>query len=158
MRFLEGEEEEPDADGVIFAEIEDGEFDESIHGFSLKHTHSRRFRNGFSNYLVTLIAEEEQGINILFLAMGFLQWFEDANSKVLRESPLILLPVELVRNTKASTYDIVCRDDDIVTNLSLQERLKLDFGISLPEIDDSTDWVPSDYFAQVARQFQERTW
>jgi hypothetical protein len=94
-------------------------------------------------------AEEEQGINILFLAIGFLRWYEDSKSDVLRESPLILMPVELVRNIKTSTYDIVCRDDDIVTNLSLQERLKLDFGISLPEIDDSADWSPGDYFAEV---------
>jgi len=31
--------------------------------------------------------EEEQGINVLFLALGFLQWYEDSNSNVLRESP-----------------------------------------------------------------------
>ena len=94
-------------------------------------------------------AEEEQGINILYLNLGFLQWYEDKNSEVMRESPLILLPVELVRNDRSSTYDIRCRDDDIMTNLPLQERLKLDFGISLPEIDDSEDWEPTDYFQKL---------
>ena len=49
-------------------------------------------------------AEEEQGINILYLALGFLTWFEDKTSAVKREAPLILLPVELIRNARTSTY------------------------------------------------------
>jgi len=103
-------------------------------------------------------AEEEQGINILYLAMGFLSWFEDKSSTMPREAPLILLPVELVRNERGSTFDIRCRDDDVVTNLPLQERLKADFGIQLPEIDDSESWTPATYFAQVelAVAFQPR--
>ena len=94
--------------------------------------------------------EEEQGINILFLAMGFLRWYEDDKSDILRESPLIMLPVQLVRNQRTSSFDLQCRDDDIVTNLPLQERMKNDFGVDIPEIDDSEDWIPSDYFKDVA--------
>jgi hypothetical protein len=94
-------------------------------------------------------AEEEQGLNILYLAIGFLRWRESTSSEVLRESPLVLLPVQLVRNERTSTFDIVVRDDDISTNLPLQERLRQDFGIKLPEIDETEDWLPLDYFAQV---------
>ena len=61
-----------------------------------------------------------------------------------------------MRNNRTSTYDIEVRDDDIVTNLSLQERLKLDFGITLPEIDDSSDWTPSDYFSRVKEAIEGR--
>lgn len=94
-------------------------------------------------------AEEEQGLNILYLAMGFLQWRESSSSETPREAPLILLPVQLIRNERTSTYDILCREDDIATNLPLQQRLRTDFGISLPEIEEGEDWKPSDYFAQV---------
>jgi DNA polymerase III delta prime subunit len=94
-------------------------------------------------------AEEEQGLNILYLAIGFLQWRESPSSETAREAPLILLPVQLTRNERSSTYDIQCRDDDIATNLPLQQRLRTDFGISLPEIEESEDWRPSDYFAKV---------
>jgi hypothetical protein len=66
-----------------------------------------------------------------------------------REAPLILLPVELVRNQRTSTYDIRIRDDDLVTNLPLQQRLKDDFGIYLPEIEVEEGWQPSGYFQQV---------
>ena len=62
---------------------------------------------------------------------------------------LILLPVSLERNARTSTYDIVCRDDDLVTNLPLQERLMDEFGIQLPEIDDSEAFQPSLYFKEL---------
>ncbi len=94
-------------------------------------------------------AEEEQGVNILFLAMGFLKWRESASSDIERNSPLILLPVELVRNERTSTYNIRCRDEDITTNLPLQERLKQDFGINFPEIEEGEDWSLTEYFSAV---------
>jgi len=160
MRFAgKGEEDDSDTDGVVFIEIQDEEFDEGRYTDSILETPltpdalQKRLLKLFRD---SKIAEEEQGINILYLAMGFLQWYEDKNSTVLRESPLVLLPVALVRNERTSTYDVVCRDDDIVTNLPLQERLKLDFGISLPEIDDSSEWAPSDYFDRVRETIAER--
>jgi hypothetical protein len=77
-------------------------------------------------------AEEEQGVNILYLALGFLTWFEDKSSSVPREAPLVLLPVELERNQRTSTFDLRLREEDILTNLPLAQRLKEDFGIELP--------------------------
>ncbi len=94
-------------------------------------------------------AEEEQGLNILYLVLGFLKWRENPNSEIWREAPLIMLPVELVRNERTSTFDIRARDDDITTNLPLQERLRQDFGIVLPEVDEVEGWRPSVYFAAV---------
>ena len=96
-------------------------------------------------------AEEEQGLNILYLAIGFLRWRESASSEILREAPLVLLPVQLVRNERTSTYDILSRDDDITTNLPLQERLRQDFGIVLPEIDEADGWAPSRLFQASGR-------
>jgi hypothetical protein len=37
-------------------------------------------------------SEEEQGFNILYLAMGFLKWFESPSSEVVREAPLSSCP------------------------------------------------------------------
>ena len=91
------------------------------------------------------VAEEEQGINILYLAMGFLRWNEKTKPDTMREAPIILLPVQLVRNDRTSTYDLLCRGDDITTNLSLRERLKQEVGIELPEIAETEDWTPSGY-------------
>jgi hypothetical protein len=101
-------------------------------------------------------AEEEQGVNILYLALGFVTWFEDQTSTVAREAPLVLLPVELVRNARTSTYDVRLRDEDLITNLPLQQRLAEDFGIKLPTIEVSETWAPSDYFDEVDEIIADR--
>lgn len=94
-------------------------------------------------------AEEESGVNMLYLAMGFLTWYEDKSSSLPREAPLVLLPVELCRNARTSTYDTRAREEDTLTNLPLQQRLRDDFGIDLPELEIGEDWRPSEYFALV---------
>ena len=93
--------------------------------------------------------EEEQGANFLFLALGFLRWYEDEKSNVLREAPLVLLPVQLTRLQRGFTFSLIARSDDVTTNLPLKERLNEDAGIVLPEIDDSEEWTPDDYFDKV---------
>ncbi|MGY4749811.1 DUF3320 domain-containing protein [Pannonibacter sp. Q-1] len=93
--------------------------------------------------------EDEQGLNVLFLALGFLRWKESPSSEICREAPLILLPVDFVRNERTSSYDLRVRDDDISTNLPLKERLRQDFGILLPEIEETEEWLPSGYFDRV---------
>ncbi|MGH6796354.1 MAG: DUF4011 domain-containing protein, partial [Methylocella sp.] len=95
-------------------------------------------------------AEEERSVNILFLALGFLRWYEDEESGTPREAPLILLPVSLVRDAKRSTFDLTLREDAIATNQALQERLRGDFGLALPNVADTEDWRPSSYFDAVA--------
>ncbi|MCK0169579.1 DUF3320 domain-containing protein [Aliiroseovarius sp. S1123] len=102
------------------------------------------------------VAEQETGLNILYLAMGFLKWREDKASSIDREAPLILLPVELVRNERTSTYDIRYRGDEISTNLPLASRLRQDFGLILPEVPEREDWRPSDYFALVENIIDEQ--
>ena len=154
MKFSgRGKEEDDQANDIVLYEIEDEDLDEGRYTDSVLETPLTP--DALQKRLLRLskdarTAEEEQGINILFLAMGFLRWYEDKKSTLIRESPLILLPVELVRNNKTLTFDVVCKDDDVVTNLPLQERLKLDFGIALPDIDDSRDWNPSSYFLEVS--------
>ncbi|WP_051335499.1 DUF4011 domain-containing protein [Methylocapsa acidiphila] len=95
-------------------------------------------------------AEEERGANILFLALGFLRWYEDEKSDVLRQAPLLLLPVALVRDDERSSFDLKFRQEDIVTNQALQERLRGEFGVTLPDVPETDDWRPSAYFAKVA--------
>ncbi len=156
MRFAATASEEDDEDQddlvLLLPDYTDDGRDESR--FTDKFLETPLTHNQLQKRLLKLarnarIAEEEQGVNILYLALGFLNWLEDRNSAVQREAPLILLPVELFRNERTSTYDLRCRDDDVVTNLPLQERLKTDFSVALPEIDDSAEWTPSGYFQSV---------
>ncbi|MGH6836859.1 MAG: DUF4011 domain-containing protein [Methylocella sp.] len=95
-------------------------------------------------------AEEERGVNILFLALGFLRWYEDQDSDTPRDAPLILLPVDLRRDAKRATFDLKLREDAIATNQALHQRLRADYGLALPDVAATEDWRPSSYFDAVA--------
>src|ERR1700722_3530648 len=75
---------------------------------------------------------EEQGVNILYLAMGHLKWFEAEQADTPRYAPLILVPVELSRKSASEKFVLKWTEDDIEENLSLGNKLKQDFGIELP--------------------------
>ena len=95
--------------------------------------------------------EEEQGVNILYLALGFLKWYEDENSDRERYAPLLLVPVTLDRHSATSRFKIRFTEDDITTNLSLQARLKVDFGILLPDVPEIEELSPTGYYQAVAK-------
>jgi len=97
-------------------------------------------------------AIQEMGANILYLAFGFLEWFEHGNSQHPRIAPLFLLPVRLRKgrlNNKTMTYEYTLSysGEDIIPNLSLREKLRADFSMALPDLDENT--VPEEYFKKV---------
>ncbi|GAC1445477.1 MAG: hypothetical protein NVSMB52_06670 [Chloroflexota bacterium] len=94
---------------------------------------------------------EEQGINTLFLALGMLEWREAEHSTELRHAPLILIPVQLERSNAAERFHIRYSGEDLDTNLSLQERLKNEFHITLPDLPPLEDLDVAQYFEEVAR-------
>lgn len=99
--------------------------------------------------------EEEQGVNILYLAIGFLKWFEDDNSDEARFAPLLLVPVDLSRGNVSSRFKLKSRGEEVATNLSLQAKV-LQFGIRLPDVPEDEDFSPVDYFEAVRRCIGEK--
>ncbi|MEI6260536.1 MAG: DUF3320 domain-containing protein [Deltaproteobacteria bacterium] len=93
---------------------------------------------------------EEQGVNILFLVLGFLHWHEDSSAKEERCAPLLLIPVELQRSSVQDWFPVAYTGEDIGDNLSLIEKLKAEFNIDLPKITDSDELFIEGYFASVA--------
>src|SRR5262249_11042738 len=67
--------------------------------------------------------EEEQGVNILYLAFGLLKWFEDDKSDSERFAPLVLLPVRLERSSAADRFHLSSRSEPPSPNLSLQAKM-----------------------------------
>jgi very-short-patch-repair endonuclease len=92
--------------------------------------------------------EEEQGVNVLYLALGFLRWYESPTSDIARHAPLVLLPVELVREGARNRYRLKIRDDDLFTNVSLKLFLA-EHGATLPDIPEDEGWTPGSYTAAV---------
>jgi very-short-patch-repair endonuclease len=93
--------------------------------------------------------EEEQGVGILYIAIGFLKWYEAPNSEVERHAPLLLVPVSLDRGTVRTRFRVRWTQEDVAPNLSLLAMLRQEFGVTLPEWDDTEDLDPETYFDDV---------
>jgi very-short-patch-repair endonuclease len=94
---------------------------------------------------------EEQGVNILYIALGQLKWFERDQPDTPRYAPLVLVPVELHRDSVADRFHLHWREEDIEENLSLEAKLKADFGITLPEFPSEEDFSVDRYCTAVAQ-------
>lgn len=91
---------------------------------------------------------EEQGINILFLAFGFLQWKENLHSEIINLSPLLMVPVSLEQNGLRDLFQLSLFDDEILLNPSLAFKLEKDFKITLPSLPEE-DFSLSDFFCLI---------
>jgi Protein of unknown function (DUF4011) len=93
---------------------------------------------------------EEQGVNILYLALGRLKWFEAEKADTPRFAPLILMPVQLHRRSARERFMLTWREEEAQENLSLAAKLKAEFDIDLPKFPAEEDLVPSRYADAVA--------
>lgn len=49
------------------------------------------------------------------------------------------------------------REDDIITNLPLQKRMRDDFGIEIPDVEVEDNWTPSSYFGKLRTAIASRS-
>lgn len=86
-------------------------------------------------YRTSRTALEENGANTLYLALGLLRWFESDRSTKPRYAPIVLIPIEMVRRSASQGYAIRLRDDEPQMNITLLEKIKQDFGITVTGVD-----------------------
>ena len=84
------------------------------------------------------IASEEQGAQILYVAVAWLTWQDDQDPSTVR-SPLVLIPVTLTQNQPGTGVIRSVENDDAEVNPTLAEFMRATFGIRLPSIDDFED-------------------
>ncbi len=99
-------------------------------------------------------AIKETGSNVLFLILGFLEWTEAEHSDRTRLAPLFTIPVKLEkdrldRGEGVYRYKITFKDEDVLDNITLHEKLENDFGLALPPIGDMG--TPDVYFTKVRK-------
>jgi len=75
---------------------------------------------------------EDKPIRVLFLAAGFLDWHDPKRQEAV-SSPLVLVPVELKRETAKRPYQLfLAADEDVVVNPALTIKLERDLGLDVP--------------------------
>ena len=99
-----------------------------------------------------VLAIEETGANMLFLVLGFLEFPDQRDSTKSLTAPLICIPVSLQKKEASGiqSFSLQFTGDDISENLSLREKLKNDFGLILPELDEDQIDVES-YFQEIQK-------
>ena len=108
----------------------------------LKHEiKARRLRTDLSDadldrhllglYRAARTAMEEGGVSSLYLAVGFLKWFESEASTQARLAPILLLPVELHRKSVQEGFTLTQGDDESLLNVTLLELLRQDYGVTV---------------------------
>lgn len=75
---------------------------------------------------------QEQGYNILYLAIGFLEWVDNSKPKQKNLAPLILIPVSMERKKVGQSFELSWTGEELQTNISLKAKLK-EVGLDLPE-------------------------
>jgi very-short-patch-repair endonuclease len=110
----------------------------------------------------TTLFHEEQGVNILFLALGFLKWKEDDKADKEWTSPLVLIPVKIQNEgskklQKNENWSVTYNEEDIEPNHSLQESLSKQFGIKLPEMPDWSDYDELEDLQEAWKEWIENT-
>lgn len=82
-------------------------------------------------YRASRTALEEGGANTLFLAVGFLEWRESERSKRTFKAPLLLIPVQITRETAKTGYRLFMYDDEPRFNSTLLQLLRQDFELDI---------------------------
>lgn len=149
--------EADDVEGFEGLPIPDEELDEN--GLAARHKDSflqTKFspenlqKRTFDMYQDAISIEQEQGVNILYLGLGILKWYDADTSDKQRFAPLILLPVKLERQSAAEKFKLSTRGEPPSINLTLQAKLKQEFNVTIEDFSNEDDVDLIEYCASVA--------
>lgn len=107
-------------------------------------------------YLDAHTLEEEQGVNVLYLALGALKWVDPNNAENVRYAPLLLVPAQLDRGNAGERFNLKVRQEDFASNLSLEAYLDRVHALRMPTFEASDTFDPIDYISQVRKCVQTK--
>ncbi|MDR3505122.1 MAG: DUF4011 domain-containing protein [Acidocella sp.] len=100
----------------------------------------------------TRTAQQEMGVNLLHLAIGFLEWVETPQAEKSMIAPLLLYPVELDRKPMKAKgqYRYYLRGDaEPMINITLLQRMAQDYNLIVPPIEEGD--TAESYMAQMTK-------
>ena len=99
---------------------------------------------------------EESGANTLYLAVGFLAWYEsNAASAPRRLAPILLLPLSLDRDSVREPFRISLGDDEPRINVTLLEKLRTEFGVDITGLDEAIEDESGLDIPQIFQRFRK---
>jgi len=94
----------------------------------------------------------EMGCHVLFLAVGFIEYFESEDSDQSLQAPIFTLPVRIDRTNGHAAdgldrYYIERLDTDVLDNITLSRLFDQNYGFVLPPIEENED--PETFFKRI---------
>lgn len=100
--------------------------------------------------------QDEAGINVAYLAFGFIKWTEKEDSNVYYRAPLLLVHVNIITGSIIDPIKIEISDDDVVVNPTFSYLLQAEYQISLPDYAD--DEPLESYYEKVSNIVRRKGW
>lgn len=79
---------------------------------------------------------EETGVNVAYMAFGFIHWKEKSTSDFVFNAPVLLVPIQLNQDSMLDPYYISSTGDDFVVNPTFSYKLEAEQGVKLPDYQD----------------------
>ena len=98
---------------------------------------------------------EETGVNVAYLAFGFIHWKESDSSNADFRAPVLLVPIRLEQASAVEPYYIKSTEDDIIVNPTFSYKMDTEYGVKLPDYHDEG---LSAYLEKVRRLVTKLQW
>lgn len=161
MTFLARPGKESDEEAIDLPALEQPEDDGAYYDTRLQTniTENKLQTRVLNTYYFARTSIEEQGVNILYLALGMLNWYDKSSIEEVRYAPLVLIPVSLERSSASERFRLRYSGAEIGPNLSLQAKLMADFNLSIPDLVESEEFNIETYFREVQERVNHlNTW
>ena len=103
---------------------------------------------------------EEKGLNIGYIAVGFLEWYEREDAQTKIKTPLVLVPIKIEQDGRRAPFKISLNtDEQISLNPIIKKKFETDFDIVLEDFpsDSDTHSTLSTYLAELDKQVSEES-
>lgn len=106
-------------------------------------------------YRAARLGLQEGGANTLYLAIGFLHWFESSTATDERRAPLILLPLTLERSSARAPFSLELSGEGPQINTTLTQKLESEFDLRIEGLDELPEDEAGIDVEAVLRAFRE---
>lgn len=79
---------------------------------------------------------EETGVNVAYIAFGFIHWKESNDSNYAYRAPILLAPVTFSNDSAIEPWFIKMTEDDVVVNPTFSFKMEREYGMKLPEYEN----------------------
>lgn len=106
--------------------------------------------------------KEENAINVLYLAVGYLEWYESKDSDENHKAPLLFIAAEISQDSFDAPFKITFPEGDLLLNDSLLRKLSQDYKLDISYDTDQEDLsvleIYQNYKKSIYSKISDKRW